>query len=295
MKIKVTHLSNMEVREVEVKVFTFSGGEQHVQIGKLKEGMKFGSRVIIEHEVRTSADLMTLVMAKNAIDHLLNFVPHQVELVMLYVPYARQDRVCEKGEAFGLEAFASIINSLNFARVTVADPHSDVTQALIKNLFIIPQEDIAFHALRWKLRKEDFALVSPDGGALKKIFKLSKKMDLPVHCADKIRDTATGEIIRTSINVDDFQGKNLMIVDDICDGGRTFIELAKVLRERNAGKIELYVTHGIFSKGMKELNVNFDCIHSFNIWENNVDNPCKLVQNQPELQQHILEDVLWRA
>lgn len=294
MKIKVTHLNNMESREVPVKVFTFSGGEQHVQLGELKKNFQFGSRVIIEHEVRTSADLMTLVMTKNAIDHLLKFVPHQVELVMLYVPYARQDRVCAEGESFSLEAFAEIINLLNFARVTVADPHSDVTPSLIKQLFIIPQEDIAFHALKWKLRQENFDLVSPDGGSLKKIFKLASKMDLTVHCADKIRDTATGNIVRTNINVDDFNGKNLMIVDDICDGGRTFIELAKVLRERNAGKIELFVTHGIFSKGMEELNEHFDCIHSFNVWENNVDNAEKLVQNQSTLQQQILEDVLWR-
>ena len=66
----------------------------------------------------------------------------------------------------------------------------------------------------------------------------------------RYRDTATGNIIRTDISVQDFKGANLMIVDDICDGGRTFIELAKVLRERNAGKIELFITHGIFSKGV---------------------------------------------
>lgn len=291
MKITVIHLKNESIVDVPVEVFTFSGGEQHVKIDSkmLTSDFTFGSRVILHQEIRSSADLMTVIMTKNAIDHILKFVDHKIELVMFYVPYARQDRVCETGEAFGIEAFAHVLNSLNFDRITVADPHSDVTPALIKNLFVIPQEEIVYHALKWKLVKEDFALISPDGGALKKIFKLSKMMGLEVHCAEKIRDTKTGAIIKTDISTKDFKGKNLMIVDDICDGGRTFIELAKVLRQRNAGKIELFVTHGIFSKGMKELNEHFDCIHSFNVWEDNVDDSSALSQNQTVLQTTFLE------
>lgn len=137
-------------------------------------------------------------------------------------------------------------------------------------------------------------LVSPDGGALKKIFKLATPMDLDVVCAEKIRDTKTGKVVRTEVPRQDFEGRNVMIVDDICDGGRTFIELAKVLRQRNVGKVELYVTHGIFSNGMDELMSYFDCIHSFNVWENNVDlkteawNNTVLVRNQKEVQEQIL-------
>ena len=85
-----------------------------------------------------------------------------------------------------------------------------------------------------------------------------------------------------------------MIVDDTCDGGRTFIELAKVLRARNAGKIELYVTHGIFSKGLKELSEHFDCIHSLNVWEDNIqEDSGVLVKNQSDLQQQIVSPYVW--
>lgn len=290
MKIDIMHPHNSEVYPVPIKTFTFSGGEEHVRVDAdtMIALTEPGSRVIVHQEVRSGNDFMVLLMTKNAIDNILRFIPHTTELVMLYVPYARQDRVCEPGEANGIGAFAEALNNLNFDRVTVADPHSDVTPAVIHNLFVIPQEEIAMFAINWKLRMEEFDLVSPDGGALKKIFKLAKPMQLTVHCAEKIRDTKTGDIVKTNINVEDFGGKNLMIVDDICDGGRTFIELAKVLRERNAGKIELFVTHGIFSKGMKELNEHFDCIHSFNVWENNVDETGKLVLNQQALQNFIL-------
>ena len=48
-------------------------------------------------------------------------------------------------------------------------------------------------------------------------------------------------------------GKDAIIVDDICDGGKTFIELAKVLKQKNVGKIYLVITHGIFSQGFEGL------------------------------------------
>jgi ribose-phosphate pyrophosphokinase len=47
--------------------------------------------------------------------------------------------------------------------------------------------------------------------------------------------------------------RDFLIVDDICDGGRTFIELAKVLRPLTSGQVKLYVTHGIFSAGFEAL------------------------------------------
>lgn len=269
----------------------FSGGEVHVKIDMDSVGTLVGkgSIINIHHEVKNSQDLMELVMVKNAIDEAVRGSDVNVCLWMMYIPYARQDRFCEPGEAFGVKAFANILNSLKFDEVIVVDPHSDVSRAVIDNLTVIEQDDVAFHMLAWKIKQEFFHLVSPDGGALKKIFKLGKRLGVEVHCAEKVRDTLTGEIIKTNIPVLDFEGQNLMIVDDICDGGRTFIELAKVLKERNAGKVELYVTHGIFSKGVDILSTYIDKIHSFNVWENNVDNTTGvLVENQKEVQKQIL-------
>ena len=276
--------------DIPVQVFTFSGGEVHVKLDMTAFSLInfIGVKVQIHQEIRTSDDFMSVVMAKDALDEIFRFYPNTpIELYSLYVPYARQDRYCEQGEAFGVRTFARLLNSLNFSRVVIADPHSEVTPAVINNLQIMPQHEIAFYMLGWKLRMDNFELVSPDGGALKKIFKLGTQMNLKVHCADKIRDTATGDIIRTDISVQDFGGANLMIVDDICDGGRTFIELAKVLRDRNAGRIELFVTHGIFSKGVDVFEGYVDCIHSFNVWENNVKGTNThglLVENQAEVQ-----------
>lgn len=291
MKIEVFNKGTIVAEEIECDKIVFSGGEVHVKLNMddVAEVVGVGATVYIHHEVKNSQDLMELVMAKNALDEVVRGLDVKVGLWMMYIPYARQDRFCELGEAFGVKAFANILNSLKFDEVIVVDPHSDVSRAVIDNLTVIEQDDVAFHMLGWKIKQEGFHLVSPDGGALKKIFKLGKRLGVEVHCAEKVRDTLTGEIIKTNIPVLDFEVKNLMIVDDICDGGRTFIELAKVLKERNAGKVELYVTHGIFSKGVDVLSTYIDKIHSFNVWENNVDNTTGvLVENQKEVQKQIL-------
>jgi ribose-phosphate pyrophosphokinase len=110
-------------------------------------------------------------------------------------------------------------------------------------------------------------LISPDAGAEKKIKELgnllsSNEKKVPLLCARKVRDTLTGAILATEI-YGDVQGRDLIILDDICDGGRTFVELAKALRNQGAGDLYLYVTHGIFSKGLTELKEYFKRVYCY--------------------------------
>ena len=75
----------------------------------------------------------------------------------------------------------------------------------------------------------------------------------------------TGNIIRTELPTMDLRGvEHIIIIDDICDGGRTFIELAKAIREITTLPIHLIVTHGIFSAGFKQLFEYFDGIYCTN-------------------------------
>jgi ribose-phosphate pyrophosphokinase len=82
---------------------------------------------------------------------------------------------------------------------------------------------------------------------------------------------ASGKIIRTEVpGLNDEPGqKNFIIIDDICDGGRTFVEIAKAIRDVRSkeifkDKIYLVVTHGIFSAGFEELEKWFDGIYTTN-------------------------------
>jgi len=95
---------------------------------------------------------------------------------------------------------------------------------------------------------------------------MSKKV-VPIDIIEcsKRRDVRTGKIEETVVHYrPEFHGRNCVMVDDICDGGKTFIEIAKKLKEKNCGKIFLVVTHGIFSKGMSVFRGLIDEVHTPN-------------------------------
>ena len=97
-------------------------------------------------------------------------------------------------------------------------------------------------------------LISPDAGALKKIHKLSTALGgVPVVVCDKERDVRTGALTGFRVFANELAGRHCLIVDDICDGGGTFVGLAAELRKLNPASVSLAVSHGIFSKGLAPL------------------------------------------
>lgn len=259
------------------KSFTFPGGEVGVKLD-IKESVAYIAKTgffapciyqTIVARIQNSAHVMELVMVVDALRKLDNT---PIRLVLTYVPYGRQDRVCDLGESFSLKAFAGIINSLNFEKVIVIDPHSDVTGAVFNNVEIISQLQVINS---WpKLIKEAMGcvLVSPDSGSNKKTFELTKYFSQARFIrADKLRDMATGNIKETVVYENNLSGCNTMICDDLCDGGRTFIELAKVLKDKGAKSVDLYTTHGIFSKGTQCLiDAGIDQIWTTNSFRNDI-------------------------
>jgi ribose-phosphate pyrophosphokinase len=79
--------------------------------------------------------------------------------------------------------------------------------------------------------------------------------------ASKSRNLMTQEITDTSFD-GDVTNRNVLVVDDICDGGRTFIQLGKKLREQGCKELSLLVTHGIFSYGVDELMKIYDRVYT---------------------------------
>lgn len=220
-----------------------------------------GTHCLIEAVLTNSDDVMALVML---VDSLREQGVEKICLTMPYVPYARQDRVCNPGESLSIRAFAKIINSLEFLSVIIYDPHSDVTPALINRCLVEKSATlIEKHSAVCEWINKEFNadtplyLVSPDAGAVKKTYEIAKRFPqfAGIIFAEKVRDVATGNIVRTSIGQlpDDIGDAKLLICDDICDGGRTFIELGKVLNQYNPKEMNLYVTHGIFSQGEEAL------------------------------------------
>lgn len=244
------------------ETFIFPGGESHIKLGRPHHFWSL-ERVIITHRIKTSDDLMLILLAKEAFEQA---GVRKFELVIPYVPYARQDRQCAKGESFSLKVFTDIINSQNFEKVTVLDAHSDVAPALLNNSLNISNKEYVRKAVDHIMGLQNGVkpiLISPDAGSNKKCNALlNSDFDSLVKC-DKVRDLDTGKLSGFQVFADDLEGKPCLIVDDICDGGGTFIGLAKELKNKNAGDLYLFVTHGIFSKGFMGF-VDFTHIYSTN-------------------------------
>ena len=213
----------------------------------------------------SNEDLIDMLLLVNAVRN--TFPSVRMWLRMAYFPYARQDRVMVKGEALSLQVAVELVKSCNFDMVEVFDPHSDVLAGMFPaGLLKIRTQDELWETPVKNIGYNNMILVSPDAGALKKIYKLAQRTGLPVLEAGKTRDVATGNIVATKVNYHDFgPSPTLVVVDDICDGGRTFIELAKELKKwYNDSKLVLCVTHGIFSKGKELLEEYYDEVLEIN-------------------------------
>ena len=243
--------------------FTFSGGEPHF---KLLETPNPEQAVVITHRVQSFNDMGLLLIA---VDALKRAGVKQIELVLPYFPAARQDRVMVAGEPLSVKVYADLINALDLDKVTIFDAHSEVAIALLNNCKAISNHKFIEQVLQ---NLGEVQLIAPDGGALKKIYKLAAYLQgaYPVVECSKSRDVRTGKLSGFKVFVEDLQGADCLIVDDICDAGGTFMGLANALKEKNAGKLYLAVSHGIFSKGLDSLSQHFTQIFTTNSF-----NDCK--------------------
>lgn len=249
----------LDGNNIEGKTFQYSGGELHVELKGMYDGAK---KVHVTARLQSPTDLVELALVCEVLDRYQIAEKH---LIVPYFPYGRQDRVTSRGTAFSLKMMTCLVNGMGFNSVEIFDPHSDVTTALLENNSVVSQLDaiVCNSGLCQYIQKEVTAFAAPDAGAYKKALQIAAYFNKPLVTAAKKRDTATGEITGTRI-LDAVDGDSVLIVDDICDGGRTFTELAKELKRNGAKSVALYVTHGIFSKGFEPFSGLIDRIYSTN-------------------------------
>ena len=227
--------------------FFFGGGEQHIKFNH--EDLVNTWNVTIWLQYGQDSEIWKLALIVDALNR------DNVNLIRLNIPYfpaARQDRVCVEGEPLTVKVFADFINSMKFNKVTIFDPHSEVTPALLDNVQVV--DNCAFVCkILGEMNALDGSgktvLVSPDAGSNKKVANVAKYLfkasgkEVSVVRADKLRNVATGQIVETTVYADDLTGKDCYILDDICAKGGTFCALAKVLKAKGASKVYLVVSH----------------------------------------------------
>jgi ribose-phosphate pyrophosphokinase len=276
------NLINPQASDIAYKTLIFPDGQPHIVLNLDKKTQNTEGVHIIAR-IANPTDLFTVLMAKDVLEAqvasslAINF--ERIDLTISYLMAARMDRQMTDGEPFSLRIVAAMLNQAGFRRISIFDPHSDVSTALILRSKAIGNEAFVGKCLDHFYQNQergDYALISPDAGALKKIYKVAQFVNAPsiIECSKK-RDVKTGHLSGFHTDVADFQGKTSFIVDDICDGGGTFVGLAALLKSRNAGKIILIVSHGIFSKGFDLANI--DAIYTTDSFKNFENQPNHVV------------------
>jgi ribose-phosphate pyrophosphokinase len=265
-------LANAGHLQLEHELFTFPGGETSIKLAPIQGKCD----VLIVQRIRDANDLMAVLLANDALRQgkFREYV-NEIRLFIPYLPYARQDRVCDNGEAASLEVFCKQINDCDFKEVTVFDCHSDVGPALLNNCTNMNNHGFVYNAVQDLLttfepgQDKYIDIVAPDAGAVKKIHGVTQMLgeafpDVEfrlITCA-KVRDLKTGEILETVVNNTQYVHRHALIIDDICDGGRTMIEVSNVLRAKGADNVSMAVSHGIFSKGFVVFGGRFHRIYT---------------------------------
>lgn len=231
---------------------SYPAGEGH---SILLGGWNKGEQLVIEAHVRNFNDLCTArvqddILRRNGVSPIW-FMP--------YFPYARQDRRETQMSGFELSLAMSVVVGM---RVVIADPHSDVVGTLPH----LTQTSVynCMADANWDL--ENMTVVIPDAGAAKKAYGWAAGNGRPIIQGLKKRDPKTGKL--SGFKIDALGGQlmnnDVLILDDICDGGGTFLGLGQLLRDNYQVKsLTLAVTHGLFTQGLDKLGEMFDQIISF--------------------------------
>lgn len=223
------------------------------QVWKLPETILTSNNVKITWNFENEAELIHLgslrkLIKNSAFKHL--HIP--------FLPYSRQDKEISNYNTFNLEILADILNTFHFSLITSIDVHNPIhTADLITNFSNMESTNIIQNVI--KEVKPDL-LVFPDDGASKR-YNISG----PALIGQKYRDQMSGNLsekyefmyknLDRLVEQNDLRSETkLLIIDDICDGGRTFINLVTILKRYQSNlEFNLYVTHGIFSQGKQVL------------------------------------------
>jgi len=225
----------------------YPAGESHINLNVEWETLT--SEFVMEMECRSFDDLGVLLTA----DRLLKEHRKTPTWFVPYFPFARQDRRTDEWSGFELSLALDLVKDID---IVIVDPHSDVAGLLphIQQKVFVKQLK-AVGGFR-----PDQMVVIPDRGATSKALSWLGKHDFIQ--GEKHRDPTTGRLSGFSVPDKDLAGRPCIIVDDICDGGGTFIGLAEKLKEKGAGDLTLAVTHGLFTKGIGLLLQKFDRIYA---------------------------------
>lgn len=168
-----------------------------------------------------------------------------IELLVSYLPYARQDRENKVGEAVSANVLCGLLKNFGVKKLITYDCHFLPTPGNFIRAGLKIENRSAGRMLyayaKKYFKKEKFVVVSPDEGAS----YFTKHAEGLSHSLKKTRKSAT-EIHKMEGHAE-VKGKNVCILDDIIATGGTIMHATKHLKELGAKKIIVGTTHGVFA------------------------------------------------
>lgn len=265
--MKQINLVNKDKSDIGYEIFSFPDGEKHIKLEPFdrKEVYEIAARV------KSGDDLFLLAQ----VGDILKRAGVYFTIKVYYLMSMRMDRVMTYEEAFSLDIVAKIINGIGANLVQVFHPHSNTIYRLIDNCQAYDEGVLGmgspYDLILDTYKPFETTYCYPDAGAATRYGRgdkdkiiLSKKRDINNKGA-----ITNMEVSESPDNV----GKNILIVDDLCDGGRTFVEAAKILREKyNPERLGIFVRHLVNPYGQMQLINTFDDVYvtnSYDEWNTN--------------------------
>lgn len=274
IKIYPIFAEQIPENEVTFKTWKFPVGEVGVQLTCLdQEIFKADSTFEIYWEFENNEEFFIVA---NLVDALRNANKNVGLIEIPYLPYSRQDRVCHSGESFALQVFLKMLDSINVKTVITTDLHSQVATKLVNKGSETPDYKMRLADIKqWRIAEnlpEFDWYVGPDKGSVSKLklFTDDGSIKRNSHYLEKTRTPEGIKIVDLTENK--LSGK-VCIVDDLIDGGGTFLASADVLRKQHPQitELSLYVTHGFFTAGLDKLKEKFDNIYVHKLYNKTVD------------------------
>ncbi len=181
----------------------------------------------------------------------------------------RMDRVMDFNRPFTLKMIVNILDNLGASEIAIFCPHSDTCLDLFRKTLVADIRLKNWEQFFSELTTiNDYQMMLPDAGAVKRYCYDEKPADC-ILVGNKVRDIETGKIISIGIsNPEALDGRHILLVDDLCDGGGTFCGLANAIREVNKDvKISIVVNHMVNPKGIENLSKVFDQVYFSNSYK----------------------------
>jgi ribose-phosphate pyrophosphokinase len=223
----------------KVNIQRFSDGE--ISPGFL-ESVRGDYVFLVQSTCSPAENFMELLLM---IDAARRASAYKVIAVIPYYGYARQDRKDRPRVAIGSKLVANMIVAAGADRVITMDLHAPQ----IQGYFDIPVDHLDSHAVFIpyieNLRLENLTFAAPDVGATNRIREIASYFSAEMVICDKHRKRANE--IASMVVIGDVVGKDIVIIDDICDTGGTLAKSAGLLKEKGARSVRALITHPVLS------------------------------------------------